>query len=115
LELAGVKDADCKDGNERQLASLRLAGDQYVIRTDGRSLRREVRSDLPGLPSVLVVELQHRKLKRVHTGHVLLHPLTLERAVVQLVDDDCRHTENRGARGDERVGRSATLCRSAGQ
>jgi hypothetical protein len=47
-----------------------------------------MRADLPGLPGVLVVELQHRKLQRVHADQVLVDPLTLERSVVQLVDDD---------------------------
>ena len=50
----------------------------------------------PGLSSVFLAELQHWKLQRVHAGHVLLHPLTLERAVGQLVDDDSGHTDISG-------------------
>jgi hypothetical protein len=60
----------------------------------------------PGLSSVFLVELQHWKLQRVRAGHVLLHPLTLERAVVQLVDDDSGHTDIFGARTDECGARS---------
>src|SRR5262249_23006047 len=52
-----------------------------------------MRADLPRVPGVLLIELQHRKLQGVHAGHVLLHPLTLERAIVQLMDDDRGHTE----------------------
>jgi hypothetical protein len=52
-----------------------------------------VRTNLACLPGVFLIELQHRKLERVHAGHVLVHPLTLERAVVQLMDDDGRHPE----------------------
>ena len=59
-------------GDERKFARPRLARNQYIVRADRRPLPREVRSNLSGLPGVVLVELKHRKLKRVHAGHVQL-------------------------------------------
>ena len=66
----------------RQLPGLDLPGDLQIVGTNGRALRGEMRSDLPGLPSVLLVELQHRKLECGRAIYVVLDPLALERAVI---------------------------------
>ena len=80
MELSGVV------GDERQLASLGLSRDQHVVRTDERSLRREVRPDLPGVAGVLLVELQHRKLKRVHPGEPFRFLAGADGKVAQVID-----------------------------
>lgn len=90
LELAGVM------GEERQSAYTGLTSDQHIGGANRRSLRREVGPDLASLPGVLVVEFQDRELKPFDAGDVLLHPLTLERPVVQLVHDDGRYTKIAG-------------------
>ena len=87
LELRGVV------RDERQLACFTVQRSGHR-RDRWGPLRGEMRSD--GLPSVFT-ELQHRKLERVHAGHVLVHPLTLERAVVRSWMTTADTTTSRGA------------------
>ena len=52
-------------GDERQFACPGLTRDQHVVRADWRSVQREVRPDLAGLPGVLKSQRVEQNVARV--------------------------------------------------
>jgi hypothetical protein len=71
-------------GHETEVPRHGLADDQHIISTDWCSLRGKQRAERARLPSVLLVELEHRKLKGIDQGQILRGATALERAIRQL-------------------------------